>query len=218
MKKILTIVILLSSIHLYGQKPVKVACIGDSVTYGSLIEDRENNSYPAQLQRMLGDEYEVGNFGKPSATVLKKGHCPYMESQEFTDALSFSGDIAVIHLGLNDTDPRNWPNYGNEFTSDYLALIDSVRTSNPDVRILIALLSPVTPKHPRYNTGTMDWHAAIQKEISAIAETAQVELIDFNSRLLSRPDLLPDSVHPTAEGASILADIVFQAISGRSDF
>jgi sialate O-acetylesterase len=45
-----------------------------------------------------------------------------------------------------------------------------------------------------------------------------VELIDFNSRLLSRPDLLPDSVHPTAEGAGILADIVFQAISSRSDF
>jgi sialate O-acetylesterase len=45
-----------------------------------------------------------------------------------------------------------------------------------------------------------------------------VELIDFNSRLLSRPDLLPDSVHPTAEGAGILADIVFQAITGRSDF
>ena len=208
MKKILTVVILLCCIHLYGQQPVKVACIGDSVTYGSLIEDRENNSYPAQLQRMLGDRYEVGNFGKPSATVLKKGHCPYMESQEFTDALSFSGDIAVIHLGLNDTDPRNWPNYGNEFTSDYFALIDSIRASNPDVRILIALLSPVTK----------EWHAAIQKEISAIAETAQVELIDFNSRLDSRHELLPDSVHPVAEGAGILADIVFQAIIGRSDF
>lgn len=218
MKKILTVVILLCCIHLYGQKPVKVACIGDSVTYGSLIEDRENNSYPAQLQRMLGEDYEVGNFGKPSATVLKKGHCPYMESQEFTDAMSFACDIAVIHLGLNDTDPRNWPNYGDEFTSDYLALIDSVRASNPQARILIALLSPVTPKHPRYNTGTKEWHAAIQKEISAIAETAQVELIDFNSRLDSRHELLPDSVHPTAEGAGILADIVFQAITGRSDF
>ena len=218
MKKILTVVILLCCIHLYGQQPVKVACIGDSVTYGSLIEDRENNSYPAQLQRMLGEDYEVGNFGKPSATVLKKGHCPYMESQEFTDAMSFACDIAVIHLGLNDTDPRNWPNYGDEFTSDYLALIDSVRASNPQARILIALLSPVTPKHPRYNTGTKEWHAAIQKEISAIAETAQVELIDFNSRLDSRHELLPDSVHPTAEGAGILADIVFQAITGRSDF
>ena len=218
MKKILTVVILLCCIHLYGQQPVKVACIGDSVTYGSLIEDRENNSYPAQLQRMLGDRYEVGNFGKPSATVLKKGHCPYMESQEFTDAMSFDCDIAVIHLGLNDTDPRNWPNYGDEFTSDYLALIDSVRASNPQARILIALLSPVTPKHPRYNTGTKEWHAAIQKEISAIAETAQVELIDFNSRLDSRHELLPDSVHPVAEGAGILADIVFQAIIGRSDF
>lgn len=25
--------------------------------------------------------------------------------------MDFHADIAVIHLGLNDTDPRNWPNY-----------------------------------------------------------------------------------------------------------
>ena len=59
--------------------PIKVACIGDSVTYGSGIEDRDNNSYPAQLQKMLGDEYVVGNFGKPGATLLVKGHRPYFK-------------------------------------------------------------------------------------------------------------------------------------------
>lgn len=211
------IVLLLSICGLaaYGQeKIVKVACIGDSVTYGTGIEDRENDSYPSQLQQLLGDGYEVGNFGRPGATLLRKGHRPYMDQPEFKDALEFAGDIAVIHLGLNDTDPRNWPNYRDEFIGDYLALTDSLRKSNPSVRILIALMSPITPKHQRFISGTRDWHSDIQEAIATAAEAAGAELIDFHSQLHSRPDLLPDSLHPNAEGAGILASTVRSAITG----
>ena len=58
---------------------------------------------------MLGDKYQVGNFGKPGATLLNHGHRPYMKQEEYKQAMAFKGDIAVIHLGINDTDPRNWP-------------------------------------------------------------------------------------------------------------
>lgn len=212
------IIVLLLSIcgpAAYGQeKIVKVACIGDSVTYGTGIEDRENDSYPSQLQQLLGDGYDVGNFGRPGATLLRKGHRPYMDQPEFKDALEFAGDIAVIHLGLNDTDPRNWPNYRDEFIGDYLALTDSLRKSNPSVRILIALMSPITPKHQRFISGTRDWHSDIQEAIATAAEAAGAELIDFHSQLHSRPDLLPDSLHPNAEGAGILASTVRSAITG----
>ncbi|MBQ3245769.1 MAG: sialate O-acetylesterase [Bacteroidales bacterium] len=197
------------------QRTVKVACIGDSVTYGTGIEDRENDSYPSQLQRMLGDGYEVGNFGRPGATLLRKGHRPYMQQPEFAEALDFAGDIAVIHLGLNDTDPRNWPNYRDEFVEDYLALINSVRKANPHVRVIIAKMSPITPKHHRFNSGTKQWHADIQKAIEDVALAAETELIDFHPELHRRPDLLPDSIHPVAEGAGILASTVYSAITGN---
>ena len=89
---------------------VKVACVGNSVTYGYLVPDREKNCYPARLSQMLGEGYEVRNFGKSGATLLNKGHRPYMKQPEFQEALKFAPDWVVIHLGLNDTDPRNWPN------------------------------------------------------------------------------------------------------------
>ena len=41
---------------------IKVACVGNSVTYGYTLLEREKNCYPAQLARMLGDGYEVANF------------------------------------------------------------------------------------------------------------------------------------------------------------
>jgi sialate O-acetylesterase len=46
-----------------AQRAVRIACVGNSVTYGYGIANRERDSYPAQLQRMLGEGYEVRNFG-----------------------------------------------------------------------------------------------------------------------------------------------------------
>ena len=136
------------------QKKTKVACVGNSITYGSGVANREVNAYPVKLQGMLGEEYEVGNFGKPGATLLNKGHRPYTQQQEYKDALAFAGDIVVIHLGINDTDPRNWPNYQDEFIGDYRALIQSFREANPKARFLIARITPLSDRHWRYESGT----------------------------------------------------------------
>lgn len=216
-KTFLTSLLVLMSLSVaIGQTAkIKVACVGDSVTYGSGIEDRDNNSYPAQLQKMLGEDYLVGNFGKPGATLLSKGHRPYFKQEQFTDAMNFHGDIAIVHLGLNDTDPRNWPNYRDEFHRDYSALLDSLRKSNPKVRILMTLTSPITHAHKRFASSTRVWHEQIQEELKRISEIEGVELIDFHTPLYSRPDLLPDSLHPNAEGAGLIAQTVYSAITGN---
>lgn len=193
---------------------IKVACVGNSVTYGYLLPDREQNCYPAQLARMLGDRYEVRNFGKSGATLLNKGHRPYMQQSEFKEALAFAGDLVVIHLGLNDTDPRNWPNYRDEFLPDYLALIDSFRVVNPKCQIWICRMSPITNEHPRFKSGTRDWYEQIQETIEQVAEVAKVGLIDLQEGLYNRPDLLSDALHPNVEGASILAKSVYSGITG----
>ena len=41
---------------------VRVACIGNSITYGARIKNRNRDSYPSVLGRMLGDGYWVKNF------------------------------------------------------------------------------------------------------------------------------------------------------------
>ena len=193
---------------------IKVACVGNSVTYGYTLLEREKNCYPAQLARMLGDGYEVANFGKSGATLLNKGHRPYIRQPEFKKALEFAGDRVIIHLGLNDTDPRNWPNYRDEFISDYLALIDSFRSVNPRCQIWICRMSPISHRHHRFKSGTRDWYEQIQHAIEKVAADARVGLIDLQEELYCRPELLPDALHPDAEGASILARTVYSAITG----
>ena len=68
------------STNLFSQKTaVKAACIGNSITYGAFIANRDQNSYPAQLQAYLGDE--VRNYGVSGRTLLTQGDYPYVKNE-----------------------------------------------------------------------------------------------------------------------------------------
>ena len=212
---LLSLLLLLFLLPLSARRTIKVACVGNSITYGTGVANREQNAYPVVLQRLLGKGYQVENFGKPGATLLRHGHRPYFDQPEFRAALQFRPDIAVIHLGINDTDPRNWPNYRDEFIPDYLALIDSLRAANPHVRILVARLTPIGVDHPRFDSGTRKWREEISQAVQQVADIAHVEWIDFYAPLVAHPDWMPDAVHPDARGAEVLAKVAYSGITGR---
>lgn len=213
-KRLFISLFLIAGMALSAQERIKVACIGNSITYGYALSNPATESYPSQLQQLLGSAYEVGNFGKSGATLLNKGHRPYMKQTEFRQALAFAGDVVLIHLGINDTDPRNWPHYRDFFVKDYLALIDSFRTVKPKCRIIISRLTPIADRHPRFESGTRDWHGEIQQAIETVAAYAGVQLIDFHAPLYPYPFLLPDAIHPSKEGAGKLAQTAYAAITG----
>lgn len=194
--------------------PVRVACVGNSITYGMLVEDRERNCYPAVLGRMLGAGYDVRNFGHSGATLLNKGHNPYTKTKEYAEAIAFRPDIVVIHLGINDTDPRNWPNFRDEFIPDYAALIESFREANPAAKVYICRMTPIPHRHRRFKAGTRDWHHQIQEAIERVAASQRTGLIDLEPVLKDRPELLPDAVHPNVEGARLLAEEIYRALTG----
>ena len=212
---LLSFLLLFFLLPLSARRIIKVACVGNSITYGTGVANREQKAYPVVLQGLLGKGYQVENFGKPGATLLRRGHRPYFAQPEFRAALQFRPDIAVIHLGINDTDPRNWPNYRDEFIPDYLALIDSLRAVNPHVRILVARLTPIGVDHPRFDSGTRKWREEISEAVQQVAEIARVEWIDFYAPLVPHPDWLPDAVHPDARGAEVLAKVAYAGIMGR---
>lgn len=199
---------------LFAQHKIKVASIGDSVTEGLGLKAGE--SYPAVLQNLLGGGFEVGNFGHSGATLLREGHNPYAQTRRFSDAIAFQADIAVIHLGLNDTDPRNFPHYRDHFIQDYLWLIDTLKAANPEIQIFICKMSPVFTGHPRFSSSTFQWYHRIRELISRVAEVRRLPVIDFFSELHGRPDLFTDAptLHPNAQGAMKIAEVVKQHITG----
>jgi sialate O-acetylesterase len=210
----LTIFLFFSSGSFSQNQKIKVACIGNSVTFGYGLKSPSIESYPSQLQKMLGEKYEVKNFGHSGATLLRKGHNPYFKTKEFVEALNLIPDIAIIHLGLNDTDPRDWNNYSNDFRGDYAWLIDTLRKVNPQVKVYICLMTPIFNDHPRFRSGTRDWYWKIQDLIPEIAKVNHTGLIDLHTPFYFHPNLFPDALHPNKEGAFILAKTVYGAITG----
>ena len=191
----------------------KVACVGDSITYGAGIKDR-TKTYPADLQNLLGDQYDVKNFGVSGATLLKKGDKPYDKEKMYKAARDFKPDIVVIKLGTNDSKPQNWDKHKDDFAADYKAMIDAFRQANPQVKVYCALPVPVYPP------GAFKIRDEIVKPeivplIKKIAEENKCELIDLYTALSDKPQLFPDKVHPNEEGAALIAKAVHKALTGK---
>ena len=197
-----------------AQTTLKVACIGNSVTFGAGLKDPATEAYPPVLQKLLGNKFEVKNFGLSGATLLKKGHRPYFKTKEFVEAMAYKPDIAIIHLGLNDTDPRNWSDYRDDFEADYAWLLDTLKKQNPEVKLFVCRLTPIFSGHSRFRSGTRDWYWQIQEKITAIAQANDAQLVDLYKPLHNRPDLFADNLHPDKTGASIIAKTAYQTLTG----
>ncbi|WP_295712633.1 GDSL-type esterase/lipase family protein [Mucilaginibacter sp.] len=217
MKTRISVIFLLFSIislSLSAQK-IRVVCVGNSITYGLGIANREKNSYPAQLQNMLGDDYEVMNFGHSGATLLKNTTNPYWKTKEYVEALASRPNIVLIKLGTNDSKAPTRPMY-NEFESTYKELINSFSTlpTKPRVIVLLPLPSFFTDSNQIYNPVLikniipMTQHVAFEQKL---------EVINLFPLFIDKPDLLPDGVHPTSIGAGIIASRIYEAITQKGD-
>lgn len=209
MKTVITAVALLLSTFGFGQK-IKVACIGNSITYGAGIVNREKNSYPAQLQIYLGDHYEVRNFGSNGATMLQKGDYPYTQTKTYKQALAYCPDIVFIKLGTNDSKPQNI-GFKQDFKSDYSELIRSF-TELPS-RPRIILLSPLRCYLPE-TASIKDRviRTSLVPIIKEIARKEKLEYIDLYGLMGREFDesLLPDRLHPSSIGAGLIAKRLYE--------
>ncbi len=192
------------------KEPVRVACIGDSITQGSGAA--QGKSYPSQLQEMLGSSWKVGNFGVGGRTLLKKGDHPYWNEKAYQNALAFKPDVVVIMLGTNDTKPQNWKHEA-EFIPDYKELVKSFQSLESKPRVYVCRPCPV-PEPGNFGINETNVKVEIQR-LDAMAKEMKLGVIDMHATLADKPHLLPDRVHPNTEGAAEMAKAVVTALTGK---
>ena len=190
--------------------PVKVACIGDSITEG--VGAERGKSYPSQLQEMLGDKWLVGNFGVSGRTLLKKGDFPYWNEAKYQDALKSEPDVVIIMLGTNDTKPQNWK-FESEFVADYTELVKSFQALPSKPRIYVCRPCPV-PEPGNFGINEKNLKEWI-KRIDKLAKDMDLGVIDMHEALEDKPGLIPDKVHPNTEGAGEMAAAAYEALTGK---
>lgn len=192
--------------HAAAQAPIRVACVGDSITWGAGTKDPAVSSYPAQLQRLLGTGYKVGNFGKPWATLAKTGDVPFTTLPEYGASSAFLPNIVVIMLGTNDARPVNWDKSMDVFVPHYKELIAHYRGLSTHPQVFVCW-PPPTDQERQFNVVSR-----IIPLVTQVAREAHVGLIDLYSPLEGKPELLEDNLHPKEEGAALMAEAVAEAI------
>ncbi len=192
--------------------PIKVACIGNSITYGAGIADRPRDSYPSQLQRMLGDRWVVRNFGVSARTLLKKGDYPFWNEEAYAQAKAFLPDVVVIKLGTNDTKPQNWK-FRNEFYADYKAMVKELKAlpSHPQ----IFLCKPVPAYAVQWGINDSVIVHGVIPAVEKLAKNEKLAVIDLYTALSGKPSLFPDHIHPNPEGAGLMAKTIYKALTGK---
>lgn len=189
---------------------VRVACIGNSITFGAGIKNRSRDSYPSVLARMLGDSCWVKNFGVSARTMLNKGDHPYMNEPAYKNALAFNPNIVVIKLGTNDSKSFNWK-YKADFMKDAQTMINAFKGLPSQPKIYLCYPSKA------YLTGDGINDDIISKEIipmiKKLAKKNDLSVIDLHTAMDGMPELFPDRIHPNEKGAQVMAKAVYQSIS-----
>jgi acyl-CoA thioesterase I len=208
------------------KEKIKIACVGDSITYGARLDDRDTHSYPAQLQQLLGKAYAVENFGVGSLTLLRKGIPSVWDV--LPKIMAANPDIVIISLGTNDTcgfgtcgDRKCWE-YKDEFESDYRDLINELAKLPSHPQIFLCAPTPMVLETPDLDAeriaGLHVRKPRLQELIATVKRLANemtVHFIDLNKPLDHRPELftITDGVHPNKEGYAAIAALVWEKIT-----
>lgn len=199
------------------EKLVKIACVGNSITYGAGIVNRESNSFPVQLGNYLGENFEVENFGVSGTTALKQGDYPYISTDVYQQSLKYKPDIVFIKLGTNDTKPQNRI-YMDRFKQDYLQLIHSYRRLPSHPRII--LLTPVRC-FLEGNESISD--SLLQTDVipvlEQIAMEEELEIVNLHNLFgnVWEEHVMPDRLHPSSIGAGRIAERLYNYLTASTN-
>ena len=204
-------------------RAAKIACVGDSITYGSTASDPFKTAFPAWLfQSALAgsDDHEVVNFGVSGATMMKEGDKPYWLEPQFEQAISWEPDVVLIQLGTNDAKTYQWDE--DAYVSAYVEMINEfVSPTNPP-KIYISIPPPL------YTDGVYEMDQQVINERlpvlipSIAASNANVTgVVDVFNAMggagLTKYELFCnlqscDECHPNDLGYSLMATVFYKAV------
>jgi lysophospholipase L1-like esterase len=182
--------------------PLRVACVGDSITEGS--------GYPDDLRLLLGTDYTVGNFGVSGSTVSLKSNKPYISQTTFQKAKAFLPTIVVIMLGTNDASPETYQ-YLEHSVDDYKQLVGEFQALPSGPEIWLVKPPPIYNSGPGPNNTNLV--QGVIPNIEQVADELNLSTIDVYASLANHSEYFPDGIHPDSEGAKVIATEVYQAIT-----
>ena len=195
------------------KEKIKVACIGNSITFGAGLSNQARDSYPAVLGQMLGSGYDVRNFGVSGTTVLSSGDSPYINTRVYKQVLDFQPDIIFIKFGTNDSKGGNWK-HKDEFKGDMQAMIDVFSSMDSKPKIYLCLPATCYIEKGSIKDSVIV-HGVIPR-IREVAEKNRLEIVDMHAATSGMREHFPDKLHPDRVASLEMAKCAYRAMTGNS--
>ena len=191
----------------------RIACIGDSLTWGFSLPDPWWQSYPALLQERLGADYAVRNFGCNGASVRCDADLPYLETLAYGESRAWNPDIVLLMLGSNDATPWDWDAVA--FRSDYERIVTSYRDLPSQPRVI--LIAPIRMFRVMGCTfgglSPETLEEGVRPVIREVAGECGIPCIDLVD-LFTDARYCYDGVHPNVEGVRLMVEAISSRIQG----
>lgn len=166
---------------------IKIACIGDSITEGWRSSNPALRSYPAVLQTLIGDGYEITNYGIGGSTVMRCSDMPYRDKWGYINSISDAPDVVFLMMGTNDCNrDYNIERLGG-FYADFASMINEYRQVGAYVAVM-------TSPELFCNRNNANIRRAVEWQKKA-AENFGCPVIDINEFSHTRHHFFPDDIH-----------------------
>ena len=190
-------------------RPLKVACAGDSLTRGRDNGNTEADTYPFQLGQLLGGDFGVYNFGVNAVTAMRDLPLSYVDRQEFQESLNVEPDIYLLMLGTNDS--RYWEEHAPRYPASLRWIINEVQSLASSPRIILAI-----PPWVKYNIRGIRNNIIsnnVRVEIERVAREFNLHVVDMQEVTVNQNEyLVQDGLHYNQKGYGAIAEVWRQAI------
>lgn len=194
----------------HGEPDKTVVCVGNSITAGDWLADRGNERYPAVLQRLLGEGWEVKVIAKGGLCVQREAEQPMWDYGPFADYFTWEPDITVLLLGTNDSRTPSWVDR-ETFARDFDAFLDTLLSVEPTPKLLVGLPPPALSVNFDIHGDIIEDH--ILPVVDSLAGKRNLPTIDFFALFSQNPEYLHDDIHPDKDGAAAMAALVHETIT-----
>ncbi|MCD7834549.1 MAG: GDSL-type esterase/lipase family protein [Lachnospiraceae bacterium] len=191
-----------------------IACIGDSITFGAgVMAHRNRDSYPAMLQKTVGEEYQVLNYGLSGRTLMANGDVPYTREKHYLETFRTKMDYYICMLGTNDSKPYNWNE--EDYQKEMTEFLSKYKIFNPNGRVVVMIPPCTFPVKGKEEIAYDIQNDVILQEkeiLQEIVNTLDIQMIDLYTYTKDYPEWFPDGVHPNAVGNRNIAEYIAKEI------
>jgi hypothetical protein len=200
----------------HADASVKIAPIGDSITRGGMEADSSYPSYRYYLWTMLRNGgYDVDFVGSTTDPNFQKfmfdqdhdGYSGYTTELLANDMdrmlVYYTPDIVLLYIGTNDVLQQVEMNDRMKYLD---RIISTLRQKNPNVRIVIAQISPTADTFRNTNSGLDEYNQKVLAYAQSRTTAASpIVIVDMNTAWSTAQFTQADGIHPNAEGEVQLA-------------